>query len=214
MKLYSDEESDYICRDSRAVPLALREQVFNLIMDDDHVSLFNPLGYQKRTYHTPTNVNLYSEAVSLQMGIEPAGFINEYNKRYDVWYKAMQDREARTEKDQYSTFFNSVAERGDLVSRLQGNIRGKQYRVAAAMEEQAKQEVMASAKAERVRRAAVAVASRAVSRALSPSRTRAAGQTDQVNTPEGRSRLASQSVLGSRRASGRGIDDYRVDLYD
>ena len=95
MKLYSDEESDYICRDSRAVPLALRDQVFNLIMDDDHVSLFNPLGYQKRTYHTPTNVNLYSEAVSLQMGIEPAGFINEYNKRYDVWYKAMQDREDR-----------------------------------------------------------------------------------------------------------------------
>ena len=95
MKLYSDEESDYICRDSRAVPLALRDQVFNLIMDDNHVSLFNPLGYQKRTYHTPTNVNLYSEAVSLQMGIEPAGFINEYNKRYDVWYKAMQDRELR-----------------------------------------------------------------------------------------------------------------------
>jgi hypothetical protein len=52
MKLYSDEESDYICRDSRAVPLALRDQGFKLIMDDDHVSLFNPLGYQKRTYHT------------------------------------------------------------------------------------------------------------------------------------------------------------------
>ena len=99
MKLYSDEESDYICRDSRAVPLALRDQVFNLIMDDNHVSLFNPLGYQKRTYHTPTNVNLYSEAVSLQMGIEPAGFINEYNKRYDVWYKAMQDRKDRADNE-------------------------------------------------------------------------------------------------------------------
>ena len=98
MKLYSDEESDYICRDSRAVPLALRDQVFKLIMDDDHVSLFNPLGYQKRTYHTPTNVNLYSEAVSLQMGTEPAGFINEYNKRYDVWYKAMQDRKDRADR--------------------------------------------------------------------------------------------------------------------
>ena len=111
MKLYSDEESDYICRDSRAVPLALRDQVFNLIVDDDHVRLFNPLGYQKRTYHTPTNVNLYSEAVSLQMGIEPAGFINEYNKRYDVWYKAMQDREARANSEsRIGKMFGSVEE--------------------------------------------------------------------------------------------------------
>ena len=111
MKLYSDEESDYICRDSRAVPLALRDQVFNLIMDEDHVSLFNPLGYQKRTYHTPTNVNLYSEAVSLQMGIEPAGFINEYNKRYDVWYKAMQDREDRAKSESgIGRMFGSVEE--------------------------------------------------------------------------------------------------------
>ena len=113
MKLYSDEESDYICRDSRAVPLALRDQVFNLIMDDDHVSLFNPLGYQKRTYHTPTNVNLYSEAVSLQMGIEPAGFINEYNKRYDVWYKAMQDREDRANREYkigYGMFSDTLAD--------------------------------------------------------------------------------------------------------
>ena len=111
MKLYSDEESDYICRDSRAVPLALRDQVFNLIMDDDHVSLFNPLGYQKRTYHTPTNVNLYSEAVSLQMGIEPAGFVNEYNKLYEVWYKAMQDREARANSESgIARMFGSVEE--------------------------------------------------------------------------------------------------------
>lgn len=210
MKLYSDEESDYICRDSRAVPLALRDQVFNLIMDDDHVSLFNPLGYQKRTYHTPTNVNLYSEAVSLQMGIEPAGFINEYNKRYDVWYKAMQDRKDRADTEWFNSAYNSLAEREDIVTRLQGNFRGMQTRVTIAMVKQAQQEVMASAAAERARRKAVKQASAAASAALSPRQTRS-GDPD-VNTPEGR--LASQSVLGSRRASSRGIDDYRVDLYD
>ena len=212
MKLYSDEESDYICRDSRAVPLALREQVFNLIMDDDHVSLFNPLGYQKRTYHTPTNVNLYSEAVSLQMGIEPAGFINEYNKRYDVWYKAMQDRKDRADTEWFNSAYNSLAEREDIVTRLQGNFRGMQTRVTIAMMKKAQEEQMATITAERERRQAVKQASAAVSAALSPRQTRS-GDPD-VNTPEGRSRLASQSVLGSRRASGRGIDDYRVDLYD
>ena len=131
MKLYSDEESDYICRDSRAVPLALRDQVFNLIMDDNHVSLFNPLGYQKRTYHTPTNVNLYSEAVSLQMGIEPAGFINEYNKRYDVWYKAMQDREDRNFKERLSNTYNDIlGNEGDIdsMTRIQSLVRGRQSR--------------------------------------------------------------------------------------
>ena len=131
MKLYSDEESDYICRDSRAVPLALREQVFNLIMDEDHVSLFNPLGYQKRTYHTPTNVNLYSEAVSLQMGIEPAGFINEYNKRYDVWYKAMQDREASNFKERLNNTYNDIlGNEGDIdsMTRIQSLVRGRQSR--------------------------------------------------------------------------------------
>jgi len=196
MKLYSDEESDYICRDSRAIPLALRDQVFNLIMDDDHVSLFNPLGYQKRTYHTPTNVNLYSEAVSLQMGIEPAGFVNEYNKLYDVWYKAMQDREARAEKDQYSTFFNSVPL---FVTGLQRGVRDEQ-RIRK------EQEIMASAAAERGRRAALRAESRAVRRALSPPRTRASASTVPVNTPEGSGRLlASSSVLGSRTATTRNL---------
>ena len=107
MKLFTDEESDFMCRDSRPIPMEIREQIFNVIINDDHISKFNPIrkmkdrkmkdkkgrgggggdDKKKRSYHTPTNIIVFCEAVCAREGVEPVEYMKEYNKIYDNFVK-------------------------------------------------------------------------------------------------------------------------------
>jgi len=97
MKLYSDEEANYLCRDYRDIPFELRQMLFDKILDDNHISQFNPSGKKKRDYSTPANINLFSEAVGNNYGIDSTIYRKQYNKMYDKnvknkYNKVMEDR--------------------------------------------------------------------------------------------------------------------------
>ncbi len=97
MKLFTDEESDYMCRDSRPVPMELRQEVFDMLIGDEHISRFNPMKKRgkkggddddpmnpfKKSYHTPANINIYCNAVCAREGLNPVAFLKEYNQVYD-----------------------------------------------------------------------------------------------------------------------------------
>ncbi len=97
MKLFTDEESDYMCRDSRPVPMELRQEVFDMLIGDEHISKFNPMKKRgkkggddddpmnpfKKSYHTPANINIYCNAVCAREGLNPVAFLKEYNQVYD-----------------------------------------------------------------------------------------------------------------------------------
>ena len=97
MKLYSDEEANYLCRDYRDIPFELRQILFDKILDDNHISQFNPAGKKKRDFSTPANINMFSEAVGDNYGIDSKYYRKEYNKIYDKnvkkkYNKVMEDR--------------------------------------------------------------------------------------------------------------------------
>ena len=97
MKLYSDEEANYLCRDYREIPFELRQMLFDKILDDNHISQFNPAGKKKRDFSTPANINMFSEAVGDNYGIDSKYYRKEYNKIYDKnvkkkYNKVMEDR--------------------------------------------------------------------------------------------------------------------------
>ena len=97
MKLYSDEEANYLCRDYRDIPFELRQMLFDKILDDNHISQFNPAGKKKRDFSTPANINMFSEAVGDNYGIDSKYYRKEYNKIYDKnvkkkYNKVMEDR--------------------------------------------------------------------------------------------------------------------------
>ena len=83
MKLYSDEEANYLCRDYRDIPFELRQILFDKILDDNHIRRFNPSGKKKRDFSTPANINMFSEAVGDNYGIDSKYYRKEYNKIYD-----------------------------------------------------------------------------------------------------------------------------------
>ena len=98
MKLFTDEESDYMCRDSRPVPMELRQEVFDMLIGDEHISKFNPMKKRgkkgddpmnpfKKSYHTPANINIYCNAVCAREGLNPVAFLKEYNQVYDKMEK-------------------------------------------------------------------------------------------------------------------------------
>lgn len=98
MKLFTDEESDYMCRDSRPVPMELRQEVFDMLIGDEHISKFNPMKKRgkkgddpmnpfKKSYHTPANINIYCNAVCAREGLNPVAFLKEYNQVYDKMVK-------------------------------------------------------------------------------------------------------------------------------
>ncbi len=101
MKLFTDEESDYMCRDSRPVPMELRQEVFDMLIGDEHMSRFNPMKKRgkkggddddpmnpfKKSYHTPANINIYCNAVCAREGLNPVAFLKEYNNVYDKMVK-------------------------------------------------------------------------------------------------------------------------------
>ena len=106
MKLYSDEEANYLCRDFRDIPFELRQMLFDKSLDDNHISQFNPAGKKKRDFSTPANINLFSEAVGANYGIDSVKFRNEYNKLYDKNVKnkfdrVIYDRKREDERAQY-----------------------------------------------------------------------------------------------------------------
>lgn len=104
MKLFTDEESEYMCRDSRPVPMELRQEVFDMLIGDEHISKFNPMKKKgkggggddkgddpmnpfKKSYHTPANINIYCNAVCQREGLNPVSFLKEYNQVYDKMVK-------------------------------------------------------------------------------------------------------------------------------
>ena len=98
MKLFTDVESDYMCRDSRPVPMELRQEVFDMLIGDEHISKFNPMKKRgkkgddpmnpfKKSYHTPANINIYCNAVCAREGLNPVAFLKEYNQVYDKMVK-------------------------------------------------------------------------------------------------------------------------------
>jgi len=98
MKLYSDSEAEYLCRDYRDIPFELRQILFDKILDDNHISQFNPAGKKKRDYSTPANINMFSEAIGDNYGIDSKYYRKEYNKIYDKnvkkkYNKVMEDRQ-------------------------------------------------------------------------------------------------------------------------
>jgi len=103
MKLFTDEESEYMCRDSRPVPMELRQEVFDMLINDNHISKFNPMKKKgkgggddkgddpmnpfKKSYHIPANINIYCNAVCQRDGLNPVAFLKEYNEVYDKLVK-------------------------------------------------------------------------------------------------------------------------------
>jgi len=111
MKLYSDEEANYLCRDYRDIPFELRQMLFDKILDDNHISQFNPSGKKKRDYSTPANINLFSEAVGNNYGIDSTIYRKQYNKMYDknVKNKYNKEMEDRKRDDDLAKYENILA---------------------------------------------------------------------------------------------------------
>ena len=111
MKLYSDEEANYLCRDYRDIPFELRQMLFDKILDDNHISQFNPSGKKKRDYSTPANINMFSEAVGDNYGIDSKYYRKEYNKMYDknVKNKYNKQMEDRKRDDDLAKYENILA---------------------------------------------------------------------------------------------------------
>ena len=111
MKLYSDEEANYLCRDYRDIPFELRQMLFDKILDDNHISQFNPSGKKKRDYSTPANINLFSEAVGNNYGIDSTIYRKQYNKMYDknVKNKYNKQMEDRKRDDDLAKYENILA---------------------------------------------------------------------------------------------------------
>lgn len=107
MKLFTDEESDYMCRDSRPVPMELRQEVFDMLIDDEHISKFNHMKKKtedfKKSYHTPANINIYCNAVCAREGLNPVEFLKEYNQVYDKMVKDEIKQEIMKEPVPFNT---------------------------------------------------------------------------------------------------------------
>ena len=118
MKLFTDEESDYMCRDSRPVPMELRQEVFDMLIGDEHISRFNPMKKRgkkgddpmnsfKKSYHTPANINIYCNAVCAREGLNPVAFLKEYNQVYDKMVKDEMKEEMKQEPMKEPVPFNT-----------------------------------------------------------------------------------------------------------
>jgi hypothetical protein len=68
VKLFSDEENDYMCKDSRTIPLELREMLLSI--DGENKQL--PLGYV-----TPNNINHYSLSLSKTYNVKASAYVKE-----------------------------------------------------------------------------------------------------------------------------------------
>ena len=123
MKLYSDEEANYLCRDYRDIPFELRQMLFDKILDDNHISQFNPSGKKKRDYSTPANINLFSEAVGDNYGIDSKYYRKEYNKIYDgnvknKYNKVMEDRKRDDEISRLENVLANLRKPNDKINDL------------------------------------------------------------------------------------------------
>ena len=74
VKLFTDEEMDESCKDYRAIPLALRDDIFTINNQDTELKI---------GYVTPVNINQYSISLSKFYGIDKGEYVKEYNKIYD-----------------------------------------------------------------------------------------------------------------------------------
>jgi len=123
MKLYSDEEANYLCRDFRDIPFELRPILFDKVLDDNHISQFNPAGKKKRDYSTPANINLFSEAVGDNYGIDSKYYRKEYNKIYDgnvknKYNKVMEDRKRDDEISRLENVLANLRKPNDKINDL------------------------------------------------------------------------------------------------
>tara|TARA_R110002126_G_scaffold11963_2_gene52652 strand:+ start:684 stop:1307 length:624 start_codon:yes stop_codon:yes gene_type:complete len=123
MKLYSDEEANYLCRDFRDIPFELRQMMFDKILDDNHISRFNPAGKKKRDYSTPANINMFSEAVGDNYGIDSKYYRKEYNKIYDKnvkkkYNKVMEDRKRDDEITQYENIIDNLRKPNNKINEM------------------------------------------------------------------------------------------------
>ena len=75
VKLYTDEENDYMCRDSRTIPLELREMLLSI--DGENTEL--ALGYV-----TPNNINQYALSLAKTYNVKATAVVKEYNRLYDM----------------------------------------------------------------------------------------------------------------------------------
>lgn len=74
VKLFTDEEMTEHCKDYRTIPLALRNDIFNI--DNQNTEL-------KLGFVTPVNINQYSISLSKFYGLDKMEYVKEYNKIYD-----------------------------------------------------------------------------------------------------------------------------------
>ncbi len=74
VKLFTDEEMAEHCKDYRTIPLALRNDIFNI---DNQNTKF------KLGFVTPVNINQYSISLSKFYGLDKMEYVKEYNKIYD-----------------------------------------------------------------------------------------------------------------------------------
>ena len=74
VKLFTDEEIQESCKDYRAIPLALRDDIFTINNQDTELKI---------GYVTPVNINQYSISLSKFYGIDKGEYVKEYNKIYD-----------------------------------------------------------------------------------------------------------------------------------
>ena len=75
VKLYTDEENDYMCRDSRTIPLELREMLLSIDGKNKELEL---------GYVTPNNINQYALGLAKTHNVKASAVVKEYNKLYDM----------------------------------------------------------------------------------------------------------------------------------
>ena len=74
-KLYTDEENDYMCRDSRTIPLELREMLLSIDGKNKELEL---------GYVTPNNINQYALSLAKTHNVKASAVVKEYSKLYDM----------------------------------------------------------------------------------------------------------------------------------
>jgi|TARA_R110001592_G_scaffold270587_1_gene537053 hypothetical protein len=75
VKLYTDAENDYMCKDSRTIPLQLREMLLSIDGENRELAL---------GYVTPNNINQYALSLSKTYNVRATAVVKEYNRLYDM----------------------------------------------------------------------------------------------------------------------------------
>ena len=100
VKLYTDAENDYMCKDSRTIPLQLREMLLSIDGENRELAL---------GYVTPNNINQYALSLSKTYNVRATAVVKEYNRLYDMKMGISKlDRTPDLQTQQQTVYFYPV----------------------------------------------------------------------------------------------------------